>query len=76
MDPIKQKAIILKLLDSFKKHGSWCGETHIQKSAYCLKEIAGVPLDYEFILYKNGPFSFDLRDDLFFMQYCLGAWFT
>jgi|SRR3990170_5564046 len=46
------------------KKGSWCGETHLQKAVYFLQELLGVPLDIDFILYKHGPFSFDLRDEL------------
>jgi hypothetical protein len=47
-----------------RDHGSWCGETHIQKSIYLLQELFSVPLGFGFILYKHGPFSFDLRDEI------------
>jgi hypothetical protein len=47
-----------------RRHGSWCGETHIQKAVYFLQYLAGVPMDFQFILYKHGPFSFDFRDQL------------
>jgi len=57
-------AIISKLRDELDDNGSWAGETHIQKSTFFLQEAALVPLGYDFILYKHGPFSFDLRDDL------------
>ena len=43
---------------------SWCGETHVQKAAYVLQELLEVTLGFHFILYKFGPFSFDLRDEL------------
>jgi hypothetical protein len=49
-------AIIKELADA----GSWCGETHIQKTAYVAKELLGVPIAASFILYKHGPYSFDL----------------
>ncbi|MBW2619424.1 MAG: hypothetical protein JRC92_11175, partial [Deltaproteobacteria bacterium] len=42
----------------------WCGETHLQKAAYFLQDMLDVPLGFDFILYKHGPFSFDLRDEL------------
>jgi hypothetical protein len=29
-----------------------------------LQNLMGVPLGFDFILYKHGPFSFDLRDEL------------
>jgi uncharacterized protein YwgA len=31
---------------------------------YILETVLGVPSGFEFILYKHGPFSFDLRDEL------------
>jgi hypothetical protein len=50
------------------RKGSWCGETHIQKAAFFLQEMLSVDMGYEFILYKHGPFSFELRDELVSMQ--------
>ena len=61
---LKRKALLLSLVDAMEKQGSWCGETHIQKCSYFLQAMLGVPLGFEFILYKHGPFSFDLRDEL------------
>lgn len=57
-------AVIGRLRDNLQERGSWCGETHIQKAAFFLQSAAEVPLGYNFILYKHGPFSFDLREDL------------
>jgi len=48
-------------LEALDRGGSWCGETHVQKCAFFLQEALGVPLGVEFVLYKHGPFSFDLR---------------
>lgn len=48
--------------------GSWTGETHLQKAAYLLSELRDVDFDFDFILYKHGPFSFELRDELAEMQ--------
>jgi hypothetical protein len=36
----------------------------MQKSTYVLQEALGVPLGFEFTLYKHGPFSFDLSDEI------------
>lgn len=64
-----QRAALLTLLDSeLKKRGSWCGETHIQKSTFFLQELLGVDAGFEFILYHHGPFCFELRDELACMQ--------
>jgi uncharacterized protein YwgA len=64
MNRLRNCALILALSEKIKENGSWCGETHIQKSTFFLKTLANVPVDFDFILYKHGPFSFDLRDEL------------
>lgn len=64
MDQVKRSALIVSLIETLREHGSWCGETHIQKALYCLQVVNRVPTDFDFILYKHGPFSFDLRDAL------------
>lgn len=64
MTRVQRQAVFLSLIDALRRHGSWCGETHIQKTAYFLQEASGVPLDFNFILYKHGPYSFDLNDEL------------
>ena len=68
MQQLKKVSVVTNLIDSMQNHESWCGETHIQKALYFLQEFAGVPLGFNFILYKHGPFSFDLRDELASMQ--------
>jgi len=64
MERLNRAALITTLIEKLRDHGSWCGETHIQKNTYFLQELMKVPLGFEFILYKHGPFSFDLRDEL------------
>jgi len=68
MNYSQQRAVIIKLIKSLAENDSWCGETHIQKASYCLKEVTKTPIEFEFILYKHGPFSFDLRDELTAMR--------
>src|ERR1700691_3123913 len=64
-----QRAAILTLLNrEVQRRGSWCGETHIQKATFFLQDLLGVDAGFEFILYRHGPFSFDLRDELASMQ--------
>jgi len=64
-----QRVALLALLNrEMLKRGSWCGETHIQKAAFLLQEMLDVHMGYEFILYRHGPFSFELRDELASMQ--------
>ncbi len=68
MTRLKRAALITTLADKLCDHGSWCGETHLQKAVYFLQELLRVPTGFEFVLYKRGPFSFDLRDDLAAMR--------
>ncbi len=62
MKPDQRQAVLLALIQRLRRKGSWCGETHIQKSAYFLQELLGVPLDLNVVFYKHGPYSFDLSD--------------
>lgn len=64
MKRLERYALVCDLLNAMREAGSWCGETHVQKSAYFLQELLMTPTSYRFILYKHGPFSFDLRDEL------------
>ncbi len=64
MDRLKRASILLSLVEQLRERGSWCGETHIQKGTFLLQEMLGVPLEMEFVLYKHGPYSFDLNEQL------------
>jgi len=61
-------AVILDLIKKLRAKGSWCGEAHIQKAAFILQQISKSKLGYKFVLYKHGPYSFDLRDELTAMK--------
>lgn len=62
MDNTDRRALVLALVDALRASGSWCGETHVQKTCYILQRLVGLPTNFEFILYKHGPFSFDLQE--------------
>lgn len=68
MNRLKKDALLSELADQLRDRGSWCGETHLQKATYFLQELLSVPLDFEYMLYRHGPFSFDLRDELTAMR--------
>jgi len=68
MNRLKRYAILVTVIEKLEEKGSWCGETHIQKTVYFLEKLFENVLDYQFILYKYGPFSFDLHDDLGIME--------
>ena len=57
-------AVIGALIAELRAAGSWCGETHVQKSIYVLQEGLHVPMRYGYILYKHGPYSFELKSEM------------
>lgn len=56
--------ILCKLVERLRASDSWTGETHVQKTAFALERLAGLDWPMGFIIYKYGPFSFRLRDQL------------
>ena len=65
----EKKTLICLILEALKKQGSWCGETHIQKAAYLAKEMFKIPLEeYDFFLYRYGPYSSEISVDLATMR--------
>ena len=63
MDRLERAALLLRLVDELRKKGSPCGHTHLQKATYFAQHLMDVPLGFRFVLYRHGPFSFDLRDE-------------
>jgi hypothetical protein len=68
MQQLQKASLVLTLGKRLQSNGSWTGETHVQKATYFLQELLRVPTDFKFILYKHGPFSFDLRELLSSME--------
>ena len=68
MERLERISILLSLIKKLNKVGSWCGETHVQKTLYFLQELTNIPTNFEFVLYKHGPYSFDLHDELAALQ--------
>lgn len=68
MNDLEKSAILVSLVETLRKKGSWCGETHIQKATYFLQEMCDVNLEMDYILYKHGPYSFDLKEKIMEMR--------
>jgi len=64
MIDITSTVAILAMVDSLRAQGSWTGETHVQKAVYFLDKKCTVPTNLDFVLYKHGPYSFDLHESL------------
>ena len=64
MNRMRKAGLLTRLIEELHDNRSWCGETHVQKATFFAQELTKIPLGFDFILYKHGPFSFDLRDEL------------
>ena len=68
MNRLARAALITQLIKAMRERGSWCGETHVQKAGLFLQDLLKVPLGLDFVLYKHGPYSFDLGAELTAMR--------
>lgn len=68
LDDLREAAVLARVVERVNQKKSFCGETLLQKSAYFLKELRNVPLSTPFRIYYYGPFSFELRDRLTWME--------
>lgn len=64
MIDVSSAVTILAMVDTLREQGSWAGETHVQKAMFFLDKKCAVPTGYDFVLYKHGPYSFELHDSL------------
>ena len=64
LENLDRWAVVAHLVKEMRANNGWAGETHIQKTIFFTQELLQVPCGYHFVLYKHGPYSFDLHDDL------------
>lgn len=55
---------VLGTIDEMRRCGSWAGKTHVQKTISLMDSRAKIHVPFEFVLYKHGPYSFELQDTL------------
>lgn len=67
-DHYRSAAILAAFVEQVRSAGLACGETLLQKAAFVMKELFGVPLSDEFRIHYYGPFSFQLRERLASME--------
>jgi uncharacterized protein YwgA len=65
---LKEAAILAAFIEKVRESGHACGETLMQKAAYVMKELFGVPLSDKFRIHYYGPFSFQLQNRLSLME--------
>lgn len=64
----KKHAFILAVIESLRRQGSWTGKTHVQKALSLLRDSGKAQVPFDFVLYKHGPYSFDVEAELEQMQ--------
>jgi hypothetical protein len=64
----RKDEIIISVIRNLKENGSLCCKTHIIKTLYLLKATKRIDIPFDFILYKHGPYSFDVEDSLALMK--------
>lgn len=64
----KQHAFILEIIESLHRHESRTGKTHVQKAISLLRDLGKVNVPFEFVLYRHGPYSFQVEEALEQMQ--------
>lgn len=54
--------LILITIDALREQGNWTGRTHVIKALFLASCKTSLP--FEFVLYKHGPYSFDVDGEL------------
>lgn len=60
----KKHLMILEVIERLNKYGSWTGKTHVQKALFLLSATGKAVVPFQFVLYKHGPYSFDIEDEM------------
>ncbi len=64
----KKHALILDVVEELKGYESRAGKTHVQKAFSLLNARGDIPIPFQFILYKHGPYSFDIEEEMELMK--------
>ncbi len=60
----RKHTVILSVIEGLRSRRSRTGKTHVQKALALLAIASKVNIPFEFVLYKHGPYSFDLEGEL------------
>jgi len=56
--------LLLAVIERLNSYGSWTGKTHVQKTVFLLDAAKKLEMPFKFVLYKHGPYSFDVENEL------------
>lgn len=68
MDRLERVSLILHVIERLNKKSYRSGETSVQKLLYFIQEMLDIDFNYQYELYNYGPFSFNLNEDIDFME--------
>ncbi|MCA9049586.1 MAG: hypothetical protein KDA89_12705 [Planctomycetaceae bacterium] len=57
---LHRHALIIAVVERLQNAGSWTGKTHVQKALSLLADTTNFDLPFSRVLYKHGPYSFDV----------------
>lgn len=71
MSKLRRHALLANLIEEMRGAKSWTGRTHIQKTLYVFQSFfdAEPDLRVPYLLYRHGPYSFGLDEDLAEMEF-------
>lgn len=71
MSRLARHAMIGELVRALREADSWCGRTQIHKTLYGFQKLFNPDpqLRADYVLYKHGPYSFTLDEDLTEMEF-------
>ncbi|HRK20166.1 MAG TPA: hypothetical protein PLX06_00040 [Fimbriimonadaceae bacterium] len=55
---------ILRAIEGLREAKSWTGKTHVQKTLFLTQAIGFNELPFKFVLYRHGPYSFEVDQEL------------
>jgi uncharacterized protein YwgA len=61
---VQKHRMLLAVIEQLQKCGSWTGKTHVQKTLFLLKAVETTNVPFNFVLYKHGPYSFEVEAEL------------
>ena len=57
-------ALILAMIEGLRAHGNRTGKTHVIKGLFLGKAAGVLEVPFDFFLYKHGPYSTDVEENL------------
>jgi len=63
----QRQTVLLTLVQFLQNYDIPCRDSTLQPTVYILQNVLGIPLGFMFALYKEAPYSFQLRNEVMAM---------